>query len=889
MNAEISPETSDPRAIATAWALDELTPEERAAFEQQIENDSELAALAEETKAFCGVLSGSLGHPTLELQEAARSRLLFEADRPRREAKVVRATWIRRLTTMAACFAAGSAGTWWFLDGNTVRNQYAREPASTLRASAKDAAVTSSGVRSSSYVTPVNMPASGTSGTLLTDEQSAELKRRWALALGYQDLGKYKEAEGEFNHILSADPTDSRARRGLERVQKRIADYDKAARDETRLRMLEGGVDTTPTAGPVTGVTPLPEAAHPVTAPATPPNVSAAPPADFAAANVQQGDFLTPRPASGPSPANAPENHASGYSGYTYPVDTAQTSGANGLAHSAEQSKPVTRTPLRTERGIFVPAKPASTTPSAAAGAATLATTVPSRTSADALTTGDFDHREGAFAYVAGESRELTAGESYAQVVENPFRTVLKEPLSTFSTDVDTASYANVRRFLNMGQCPPPAAVRLEELVNYFPYDYAPPTDGKPFAVHVEMTSAPWDSTHRIARIALKGKEIAQGERPAANLVFLVDVSGSMDTENKLPLVKKSLKFVVERLTEKDTVSLVTYAGESGVALPATNGGDKQRISAAIDALRAGGSTNGAGGITTAYAQASQHFNKEGINRVILATDGDFNVGVTSNEDLLQLITDKAKSGTFLSVLGYGMGNTKDDRMELLADKGNGNYAYIDSLSEARKTLADQFNGTLVTIAKDVKVQIEFNPAVIRSYRLLGYENRMLAKEDFADDRKDAGEIGAGHTVTALYELVPVGVPDQPVNTTEKLKYQSKPEPVTAAPAVVADASGETMTVNLRWKAPDGEQSQLMEVPVKDTGAKISQSSPETRWAVAVAGFASLLNNSRHAGLSWEDVRVLARSAKGTDANGYRGEFLQLLDKAASVRPTERQ
>jgi secreted protein with Ig-like and vWFA domain len=860
MNAEISPETSDPRAIATAWALDELTPEERAAFEQQIENDSELAALAEETKAFCGVLSGSLGHPTLELQEAARSRLLFEADRPRREAKVVRAKWIRRLTTMAACVAAGSAGTWWWMMSTSERS-YELRAASPV------------------YVRNFNSDDQASEGNsaVVPVSTSAPADRR-----SRSETAATGAVSGPAEATVTAPVTDA----DIKKQEKAV--------DEARLAMMDAMKKHN-----IVDYAPLSSSKD-------------------LAQNVPAGvDFLQPRPASGPPPANSPENYASGYTiPLSPPADTAQPDGWS--IDRTGRPKHVTDT-LRTEKGIFVPGKPASTstTPTEAtqtyggnggsinftgpaqqetvtssptpAKAVTLATTVPSRTSADALTTGDFDHREGAFAYIAGESRELTAGESYAQVVENPFRTVLKEPLSTFSTDVDTASYANVRRFLNMGQCPPPAAVRLEELVNYFPYDYAPPTDGKPFAVHVEMTSAPWDSTHRIARIALKGKEIAQGERPAANLVFLVDVSGSMDTENKLPLVKKSLKFVVERLTEKDTVSLVTYAGESGVALPATNGGDKQRISAAIDALRAGGSTNGAGGITTAYAQASQHFNKEGINRVILATDGDFNVGVTSNEDLLQLITDKAKSGTFLSVLGYGMGNTKDDRMELLADKGNGNYAYIDSLSEARKTLADQFNGTLVTIAKDVKVQIEFNPAVIRSYRLLGYENRMLAKEDFADDKKDAGEIGAGHTVTALYELIPVGVPDQPVNTTEKLKYQSKPEPVTAAPAVAADASSETMTVNLRWKAPDGEQSQLMEVPVKDTGAKISQSSPETRWAVAVAGFASLLNNSRHAGLSWEDVRVLARSAKGADANGYRGEFLQLLDKAASVRPTERQ
>jgi secreted protein with Ig-like and vWFA domain len=503
--------------------------------------------------------------------------------------------------------------------------------------------------------------------------------------------------------------------------------------------------------------------------------------------------------------------------------------------------------------------------------------------------TGDFDgesaryYQERRRVLLPAESPVTPGTESYKATPENPFLKVPEAPLSTFSIDVDTASYSNVRRFLNMNQAPPPAAVRLEELVNYFPYDYAPPVDGKPFAVHVELTSAPWDETHRLARIALKGKEIHPAERPAANLVFLVDVSGSMDSPVKLPLVKQSLRFVVERLTEKDTVSLVTYAGQSGVALPATNGADKARIMAAIDGLGAGGSTNGAGGITTAYQQAAIHFNKEGINRVILATDGDFNVGVTSHDALLKMIEEKRKTGVFLSLLGYGMGNTKDDTMELLANKGNGNYAYIDSLSEARKALGEQFSGTLVTIAKDVKIQIEFNPAVIRSYRLLGYENRMLAAKDFKDDTKDAGEIGAGHTVTALYELVPVGAPEPQV--ADDLRYTPKPaaEPAPPVPAVPAEISGETMIVKLRWKAPDSDVSTPMDVPIKDPGAKIDAASPETKWAVAVAGFAAMLNGSQFNGLTWDGIRTLAKAGKGADPHGYRGEFLQLLDRAESV------
>ncbi|MES2705315.1 MAG: von Willebrand factor type A domain-containing protein [Verrucomicrobiota bacterium] len=489
---------------------------------------------------------------------------------------------------------------------------------------------------------------------------------------------------------------------------------------------------------------------------------------------------------------------------------------------------------------------------------------------------------------------ESRSAESYQSLPVNPFLDVTAAPLSTFSIDVDTASYSNVRRFLNAGGRPPAEAVRLEELVNYFPYDEPPPEDGKPFAVRVNVVSAPWNAQHRLARIVLKGKEIAAAARPASNLVFLVDVSGSMNEPSKLPLVQQSLRLLTERLTENDRVSIVTYAGSSGVVLPSTNGQDKARILAAIDGLQSAGGTNGAGGITTAYAQAAQHFIKDGVNRVILATDGDFNIGVTSHDDLLNLITEKAKSGVFLSVLGYGMGNLKDDTMELLSDKGNGNYAYIDSLSEARKSLVEQMSGTLVTIAKDVKIQIEFNPSVVKSYKLLGYENRLLAKEDFNNDKKDAGEIGAGHTVTALYEIVPAGAPEVPVNAAvDGLKYQQTPAVAVPRPQVTPAAdSGEMMNVKLRWKQPQGETSELMEVPVKDSGASLDQASGETRWAVAVAGFARLLRGDTVSGtetaagaaaLTWETVRQLARGAKGPDPLGYRGEFLQLIDKAESL------
>jgi secreted protein with Ig-like and vWFA domain len=479
-----------------------------------------------------------------------------------------------------------------------------------------------------------------------------------------------------------------------------------------------------------------------------------------------------------------------------------------------------------------------------------------------------------------------TTNESYAEAPENGFQSVTAEPVSTFSIDVDSASYANVRRFLNQGQRPPRAAVRLEEMINYFTYDYPQPDGDSPFSVIVNVAECPWQPAHRLARVGLKGREIAPDKRPLSNLVFLVDVSGSMQDANKLPLVKQSLHLLAERLTENDRVAMVTYAGNSGLALDSTTGDHKPKIMEAIDRLEAGGSTHGSAGIQQAYDVASAHFLKGGVNRVILATDGDFNVGITNRNDLMNLITEKAKSGVFLSVLGYGMGNLKDSTMEMLADKGNGNYAYIDSLGEARKVLAEQMNATLVTIAKDVKIQVEFNPSIVRSYRLLGYENRLLAREDFNDDRKDAGEIGAGHSVTALYEIVPVGAPPE-VPALEALKYQPKPVEAPPARKLNEAVAKETMTVKLRFKAPDADQSRLLEVPVVDPGGKIAEGAADFKFAASVAAFGMLLKDSAHKGsANWDTVRQLALDGKGPDPLGYRGEFIQLIDKARGVGTT---
>ena len=486
--------------------------------------------------------------------------------------------------------------------------------------------------------------------------------------------------------------------------------------------------------------------------------------------------------------------------------------------------------------------------------------------------------------------KNFRSSEAYALINDNPFKAVADEPLSTFSIDVDTASYSNVRRFLDQAQLPPPDAVRIEEMINYFPYDYEKPAaDAKePFKAAVEVATCPWNTAHRLARVAIKGKEIAHDKRPVSNLVFLIDVSGSMNEPKKLPLVKEGLKLMVNELTENDRISIVVYAGNAGLVLPSTcaDPKSKQTILAAIDNLSAGGSTNGGQGIELAYRLASDNFIKGGTNRVLLATDGDWNVGITDQTSLVHLIEEKAKSGVFLSVLGFGFGNLKDATMEKLADKGNGHYAYIDSLKEAKKVLVEEMSSTLVTIAKDVKIQIEFNPTKVESYRLIGYENRMLRKEDFNNDKVDAGEIGAGHCVTALYELTPAT--KAPAPTTRPAATQ----PVQAAPDVdplkyqkhEILKSPELLTLKLRYKQPDGDTSTKIEMPVTDRGLSYSKASDDFKFAAAVSQFGMILRNSPHKGTaSFDGVVELADEGKGKDEKGYRGEFVEMVKKAKAL------
>ena len=465
--------------------------------------------------------------------------------------------------------------------------------------------------------------------------------------------------------------------------------------------------------------------------------------------------------------------------------------------------------------------------------------------------------------------------EGYATIHENEFLKATKNPLSTFSIDVDVASYANLRRFLNNGQKPPIDAVRIEEMLNYFNYEYPQPKGQDPFSVNTEIASCPWNEDHKLMHIGLQGKLIPTDDLPPSNLVFLIDVSGSMQDVNKLPLLKSAFKMLVGELRDEDKVAIVVYAGAAGLVLPSTSGNRKENIMNALDRLAAGGSTAGGAGIKLAYDVALENFIEDGNNRIILATDGDFNIGASSNAEMERLIEKKRDQGVFLTVVGFGMGNYKDDKMEILADKGNGNYAYIDNIQEAKKVFVNEFGGTLFTIAKDVKLQIEFNPAKVQAYRLIGYENRKLKNEDFNDDKKDAGELGSGHTVTALYEIIPVGVKSEFIKSVDPLKYQKNEV------EKLSYDSRELVTLKLRYKAPDGNKSKLITTPVMDKNKDWENTSDNFRWSAAVAEFGMLLRESQfsqEADIS--SVIKLAKGAKGDDEEGYRSEFIRLVESS---------
>ncbi len=449
-------------------------------------------------------------------------------------------------------------------------------------------------------------------------------------------------------------------------------------------------------------------------------------------------------------------------------------------------------------------------------------------------------------------------------------------PLSTFSIDVDKASYSNIRRFLNNGQKVPADAVKIEEMINYFDHNYAQPTGEHPFAIHTEVAKSPWNEGFEIVKIGLQGKKIDNKNFPASNLVFLIDVSGSMQNQNKLPLLKSAFKILVNQLRKKDRISIVVYAGAAGVVLKSTSGDKKEVIMAAINNLEAGGSTAGGQGIKLAYNIAENNFIKNGNNRIILATDGDFNVGISSNSDMEKLITEKRESGVFLTCLGFGMRNYKDSKLEILADKGNGNHAYIDTMQEAKKVLGTEFGGTIYTIAKDVKIQVEFNPQKVQAYRLIGYENRLLNDEDFIDDTKDAGELGSNHNVTALYEIIPKGIKSEYLKNIPKLKYSQ-----TTAKTKYGD---ELLTVKFRYKKPDGKKSIEIVKIVKDQVSKFETASQDMQFTVAVASFGLKLRKSKYIkNIDFQSIANIAEGNTSMDKQGYKKEFVRLVNMATEM------
>ncbi|VXB56660.1 conserved hypothetical protein [Flavobacterium sp. 9AF] len=462
--------------------------------------------------------------------------------------------------------------------------------------------------------------------------------------------------------------------------------------------------------------------------------------------------------------------------------------------------------------------------------------------------------------------------ESYAEVEESPFQSPKENPLSTFSIDVDNASYTNIRRFINNGQKVPKDAVRVEEMINFFTYNYPEPNDNVPFSINAEYSDSPWNKNHKLLKIGLQGKNIPTTHLPNSNFVFLIDVSGSMSDENKLPLLKESMKILVKQLRKEDKVSIVVYAGAAGVVLPPTSGDEKEEIIDAFENLSAGGSTAGGAGIELAYKLAEQNFIKEGNNRVIIATDGDFNVGTSSDTDITKLIEQKRKTGVFLTVLGFGMGNYKDSKMEILADKGNGNYAYIDNIQEANRFLGKEFKGAMFAIAKDVKIQIEFNPKNVQAYRLIGYENRKLNDEDFKNDAIDAGELGSGHTVTALYEIIPKGVESN--YTISQLKYSKNTTEVEKSAY-----NNELATVKFRYKKPDENNSKEVIKTIENGSIPLEKSSADFKFCTAVAWFGLKLKESKYiSNTTTEDIKMLAKKGLTNDEEGYKTEFIRLME-----------
>ncbi len=703
------------------------------------------------------------------------------------------------------------------------------------------------------------------------DKNGKEIASLLKEGLVYFDLGQFNEAESSFNKILAIDPHNEAARRQLEKTEHEIDNYVASARDHTRAHMLRnvdeiwettvphgttgGGYSPSPRNVPGSGVG---------TATSSLPNQ---PPQELAKVDSSISGFAMPSSGGiGGGEGGLRGKGRGGMLGDGMGRGVGPGNGNGFIGRATSSSDPRFRNKSRAE----VDGKPMSQS-----GKELLAS----------QSGYAWDYSEQSNPTDPTNRTDLrSTADRYNPAIENPFLSPLKAPLSTFSVDVDTASYANLRRMIQEGRAVPPAAVRIEEMVNYFTYDYPQPEGAHPFSVNVETASCPWAPTHRLVKIGLKAKEIAKEKRPSANLVFLCDVSGSMNSPDKLPLLVENLKMLTSELNADDTVGIVVYAGNQGVALPPTSGGNKETILKALSNLSSGGSTNGGAGITRAYQMAQERFVKGGINRVVLCTDGDFNVGTTSNDALVNLVKEKAAGGVFLTVCGYGRGNLNDAMLESITDKGNGVYHYVDSEKEGKKIFKDELFGTLMTVAKDVKLQVEFNPDKVGSYRLVGYDNRMLKKEDFANDKVDAGDIGAGHCVTALYEVIPPGV-DEPQQPADDLKYQKGQSPVVntdPSPAPKVISSPETLTVKLRYKEPDATESKLLEVPHTDAGQTLVAASSDFKFASAVAEFGERLRGKRPEGRNAGMIQEQAESARGNDPHGLRGEFIELVKKVMS-------
>ncbi len=902
----------DDDPMLTAFALGELSAEESAPFEARLASDPELQREVDAIRAFAGRV-------TKELETEAAPGLSPE-QRAALEARmggrpVVHTAWFQARGALLLAAGLLLAVTIWYA---VPRDERFHAPASEPSLEGADLDAFARRPSAPEEDSPKDKSFRKNDGSDLRFAGGSAVDRQRGQERLDETAKEEREKEMALVGYLAADAarleSDPRARSfdGDSKApapRSKAVDQEALAR-ETRARSADDGLAPSKLGGEWergagSAEAPSGKALQTAAAPSEDRRDGAGAPAGPASPAVQQVQEIVRRAipvggggqadggrvevgANAPAPAEAQVEARAKVAVVTGAVAVPQTALENDVLALDPSSAARPRDSVEVRFAAEGKALPPRAAESATAGAPAAARVLPAdaenglkKAAEDFAKTGLHLESFGKNVFEVDELSAVTSGntETYDLVTDNAFVRTDVDPLSTFSIDVDTASYANVRRFLRQGVRPPKDAVRIEELVNYFPYADLPPSTGEPFRVHAEVALCPWNTANRLVRVSLKGREVPVDQRPPSNLVFLVDVSGSMRDEAKLPLVQQGLRMLVDRLGDDDRVSIVTYAGATRIALPSTHGGEKATILAAIDGLKAGGSTNGAAGIEMAYEMAAAGFVPGGTNRVLLATDGDFNVGITDRRALTRRIEEKAKGGVFLSVLGFGVGNLKDATMEQLADKGNGHYAYVDSVREAHKVLVDEMSATLVTIAKDVKIQLEFNPVLVGSWRQIGYENRALAHQDFADDRKDAGEVGAGHSVTALYEVAPPGTIAADLPGVAALRYQRF-----ALVPTDAARSEELLAVRIRWKEPEASESRDVLHPVVDARLSYAQASDDFKFAAAVAAFGMILRESPYRGsASLDGVLELGAEASAVDPQGYRAEFLELVRRAKEI------